>query len=70
LFLPFILILAYILFYLSFLVNRIPDFYKPLFIGIVTMSVHFYFITAVVNVFAWFLIGLISSTISPDRDEN
>ena len=37
--------------------SMVPDV-RPIYIGMTAMAVHFYFITAIVNVYAWFLIGL------------
>lgn len=57
LFVPFVLILAtnIIHFFSNYknLHNRLA-----IYIGIIAMSIHLYFISAIVNVFAWFLIGL------------
>jgi len=38
--------------------NLINRFERPVYVGILAMSVHLYFISDIVNVFAWFLIGL------------
>jgi O-antigen ligase len=55
---PFILLLLYcILWYVTSL-RRLQAEYQPIFIGIIHMSIHLYFIYAILNVFAWFLIGL------------
>lgn len=55
---PFILLLAYcVLWYLVSMRKLLPE-YKPIFIAIIHMSIHLYFIYAILNVFAWFLIGL------------
>lgn len=55
---PFLLMLSYC--FLSFFrgLDKMPSVMKPVFIGLLGMSVHLYFIMAIVNVFAWFLIGL------------
>lgn len=55
---PFILLLVYSIFWFFRNINRIGLAYKPIFIGIIHMSIHLYFIYAILNVFAWFLIGL------------
>jgi len=57
-FIPFIFLLGYLILYFILNINTMPDYKKPVFFGIFGMCVHFYFIAAVVNVFAWFLIGL------------
>lgn len=54
---PFLLILAYNIVYFLFNFNRLSS-YLPIYIGLMAMSVHLYFISAIVNVYAWFLIGL------------
>lgn len=55
---PFVLLLLYcILWYLKSMQKLKPE-YRPIFIGIIHMSIHLYFIYAILNVFAWFLIGL------------
>ncbi len=53
------LLLLLILNILRFLIyyNRLSDF-VPVGAAIITMSIHLYFISAIVNVFAWYLIGL------------
>ncbi len=55
---PFVLILAYCIIWFLFSLRILLPEYKPIFIGIIHMSIHLYFIYAIVNVFAWFLIGL------------
>lgn len=58
---PLIIILAYNIVYFIRHFFSIPVSHKPVFIGIIGMSVHLYFISDIVNVFAWFLIGLASA---------
>ncbi len=60
---PFVLIMGSIVLFFLLYFDRISSFFKPVFIGIICMSIHFYFVTAVVNVFAWFLIGVASAII-------
>lgn len=55
---PFVLILAYCILWFLFSVRKLLPEYRPIFVGIIHMSIHFYFIYASVNVFAWFLMGL------------
>lgn len=64
LFIPFIVILAYniLFFFLNF--PKVDDIYKPIYIGLIGMSIHLYFIAAIVNVYAWFLIAMVSSITS------
>lgn len=63
LFIPYVLLIIYLLFYLVLNFKRIPDFQKPFFWGIIGISIHLYFITAILNVFMWVLIGLAGSAI-------
>jgi len=55
---PFLLILCSLILYFLFNFNTMMMYKKPIFWGIMGMSIHFYFISAIVNVYAWFLIGL------------
>lgn len=61
LFLPFVLILAFCIIYFIFGFRTIQDSYKPVFIAVIAMSIHLYFVSAIVNVYAWYLIGLASA---------
>lgn len=60
-FAPFILIMLSPMLYFIFHYKSINSNYKPVFWGFCMMAIHLYFIMAIVNVFAWFLIGLTSS---------
>jgi len=55
---PFVVLLLYIIGWFFFNANRVLPKYRPVFIGIIHMSIHLYFIYAILNVFAWFLIAL------------
>lgn len=55
---PLLLLLGSLILYFIFHINIMPEYKKPVFWGIIGMSVHLYFISAIVNVFAWFLIAL------------
>lgn len=57
LFIPLLLIFTYNIKHIIFNYNRLAS-YLPIYIGIIAMSIHLYFISAIVNVFAWYLIGL------------
>lgn len=57
-FIPFALLLGGCILFFLLRFNSIPNYHKPIYIGIIFMSIHLYFIMAIVNVFAWFLIGL------------
>jgi O-antigen ligase len=63
LFVPFILILSTILITFVTRFKKINPDHRPVFIGFFFMCIHFYFITSVVNVFAWFLVGLAASIV-------
>jgi len=58
---PLILLLASNMLFLLLNYNSLPGAYRPVFIGLVGMSIHMYFINDIVNVFAWFLIALASA---------
>lgn len=62
-FIPFVLLLIINILYFIFRYNHIPESYKPFYISVLFMSIHLYFIMAIVNVFAWFIIGLASALI-------
>lgn len=55
---PFIALLLYCIIWFFLHVKKLRPEYKPIFIGIIHMSIHLYFIYAILNVFAWFLIAL------------
>ncbi len=55
---PFVTLLGICILFFVKNISRISPVYKPLFIGLIHMSIHLYFIYAILNVFAWFLIGL------------
>lgn len=55
---PFLLLLLYCILWFFRNLSKLSPEYKPIFIGIIHMSIHLYFIYAIVNVFAWFLIAL------------
>lgn len=55
---PLLLLLGSLILYFVSHINTMPEYKKPVFWGIIGMSVHLYFISAIVNVFAWFLIAL------------
>lgn len=61
LFVPFVSILATLILYFILNFSKINPDYKPLYLSILGMSVHFYFISAAVNVYAWFLIAICSA---------
>jgi O-antigen ligase len=63
LFVPFILMLISFFVYFIYNFKRIPDYQKPFFWGILGMSIHFYFIFAIVNVFSWMLMAFAASAI-------
>lgn len=63
LFVPFVGLLLSFLLYFAVKFKSIPEFQKPFFWGLLGMTIHFYFIFALVNVFAWLLMALVASAI-------
>lgn len=57
-FIPFAALLLYNIGWFLVNLNRLKPEYRPVFVSIVHMCIHLYFIYAILNVFAWFLIGL------------
>lgn len=55
---PFVLLLVYCIIWYFVSLRKLQPEYQAVFIGVIHMSVHLYFIYAILNVFAWFLIGL------------
>lgn len=55
---PFILLLLYCVFWYFVSIRKLQSEYHAIFIGVIHMGIHLYFIYAILNVFAWFLIGL------------
>lgn len=64
LFIPFVLILSYCVIYFIGNLNKLHATYKPFFFSLIAMSIHLYFITAIINVYAWFLIGICAALTS------
>lgn len=64
LFVPFIGFFIYFIGFFILNFSRIRPWYRPIFFGIIGMSIHLYFIAAIVNVYAWFLIALAASVCS------
>lgn len=62
-FIPFILMIFLILFKGFFLIFKMDSFQLSIFISFVTMLIHLWFISAILNVFAWFLIGITISVL-------
>jgi O-antigen ligase len=58
LFIPFALLLAYNILWFFGSMQKLALQFKPIFMGLIHMSIHLYFIYAILNVFAWFLIAL------------
>lgn len=61
LFIPFITLILFIIVFFVCNFNQIHSIYMPIFWGIIGMSIHLYFISAIVNVYAWFLIAIASN---------
>lgn len=55
---PFLLLLLYLSIWFIFKLSKLRKEDKPIFIAIIHMSIHLYFIYAILNVFGWFLMGL------------
>jgi hypothetical protein len=62
-FVPFVLLLAISIFYGLFNFNKMDIYAKSVVIATIMMSIHLYFISAIINVFAWYLLALCSSLI-------
>ncbi len=67
---PFVLLLITIILFSLRKFLSMPAYYRPVFIGVLMMSVHLYFISAIVNVFAWFLLGLASALVYREKGVN
>lgn len=62
-FIPFLMILFFSILSAVLNYNRLPKFGQAVFFGTIMMAIHLYFISALMNVFAWFLLGLCASLI-------
>ena len=67
---PFVLILLTLILHFILNVGKMPAFYRPVFIGVITMSVHLYFISAILNVYAWFLLALAAALTYREKEKN
>lgn len=63
LFIPAVLLMFYPVFYLITRFNSINSMEKALFIGVLFMCIHSWFIASMLNVFGWFLLGITNSLI-------
>lgn len=63
-FIPFVLILGFNIISYLLKFTSWTALHLALFLGLIGMTVHFYFISAVLNVFAWFYIAIVSTCIS------
>lgn len=63
LFIPMVLLLFYPTVYFMTHFNKIQSFEKAIFIGIIFMSIHSWFISGLLNVFGWFVLGIANSYI-------
>lgn len=63
LFVPFILLTLTLLAYPINNLFKLSIFQRSVFIAVLMMLIHLYFISALLNVFAWFLLGLASSLV-------
>ena len=60
-FVPFICLFLYNLFHFVIAYNRRKPLENAYYLSLISMFIHLYFISEIVNVFAWFLIGVVSS---------
>jgi len=67
---PFLLILLTLLVHFFHKFRSMPDFYRPVFIGVLMMAVHLYFISAILNVFGWFLLGMAASLVYREKEKD
>lgn len=58
LFIPFIVLIGMGVGFAIFRYFSMEPALRPVYIGFTAMAIHFYFIAAIVNVYAWFLVGL------------
>jgi O-antigen ligase len=65
---PFGLLLTVIIIRFFVKIRTMPDLQRPVFIGVLMMSVHLFFITAIVNVFGWYLMALAAAMVSIGDD--
>lgn len=66
-FIPFVLIVSGCLIYFIRNIADVSSYEKPFFIGLILMAMHLYVISAIVNVFAWYLLGLCSALVYRNR---
>lgn len=66
---PFGLLILYSLLLFVKTFKKLNSEELPYVIGFVMMLVHLYFITALVNVFCWFMIGLVLSLLKKKSEE-
>jgi O-antigen ligase len=66
---PFALILVMLFVHFFRRLRAMPDFHRPVFLGVLMMSVHLFFITAIVNVFGWYLLAL-AAALMYNKDSN
>jgi O-antigen ligase len=67
LFLPFIFLILYPIGYFLINFNKIPHIQKSIYISVIFMSIHIWFISAMLNVFAWFVLGLVNACIIENK---
>lgn len=67
---PFVLILLSLILYFIRNIRNMSDYYRPVFIGLLMMAVHLYFISALLNVYAWFLIGMAAALVYRENESD
>ncbi len=60
---PFIVLILIVFLLLLYNFNELTLIHRSVFFGFILMLIHLYFISALLNIFAWFLIGLTTAVI-------
>jgi O-antigen ligase len=66
-FIPFLFLLLYPIFYFLINFSRIEKHEKAIFISVIFMAIHSWFIVGMANVFGWFILGIVNSYIIHKR---
>lgn len=64
---PFILLLAFAIYLILIRAYKLRPYQFPILFGVLAMSVHLFFIAAIVNYFAWFLLALMGCIVIPSK---
>lgn len=68
LFIPYVFLMFYPIFYFITRFNSIKSYEKAIFISIIFMCIHSWFISAMLNIFGWFVLGIANSIILYKND--